>query len=313
MADTAPQPELQLYLKQINQIPLLSPEEEKELGWRIINENDHEAKDRMIKANLRLVVSISKNYSHRGLPLADLMGPGTRGELVGGYAGSQVDNLVDRVAVSPADLPGRAWTFVSSSWPSLLGGTVVDAGFVRQGRAWMGVVLAAFGIAGAGRIGRLLHAGRSLARGEQSDHRSGAHGGQGHLAGRGQRAQQDRQHGCYGRCGAQVGRGSHLRVIADQQHGDRANDGEQRHRLEPNRRGEPSEATEDAEHREGADPRHPRALLLVPQPPAALGPYQQPDRGREREPRQDRLDVGRMRHQRQGRSHGVFGHGVVSS
>ncbi len=79
MADTAPQPELQLYLKQINQIPLLTPEEEKDLGWRIINENDHEAKDRMIKANLRLVVSISKNYSHRGLPLADLIEEGNIG------------------------------------------------------------------------------------------------------------------------------------------------------------------------------------------------------------------------------------------
>jgi RNA polymerase primary sigma factor len=79
MADTAPQPELQLYLKQINQIALLTPEEEKELGWRIINENDQEAKDRMIKANLRLVVSISKNYSHRGLPLADLIEEGNIG------------------------------------------------------------------------------------------------------------------------------------------------------------------------------------------------------------------------------------------
>jgi RNA polymerase primary sigma factor len=79
MADTAPQPELQLYLKQINQIPLLTPEEEKDLGWRIINENDQEAKDRMIKANLRLVVSISKNYAHRGLPLADLIEEGNIG------------------------------------------------------------------------------------------------------------------------------------------------------------------------------------------------------------------------------------------
>ncbi len=79
MRSSAPQPELQLYLRQINEVPLLTPDEEKELGWRIINENDQAAKDRMIKANLRLVVSISKNYVHRGLPLADLIEEGNLG------------------------------------------------------------------------------------------------------------------------------------------------------------------------------------------------------------------------------------------
>ena len=48
MADTAVQSDLQLYLKQINEVELLTPEEEKELGWRVINDNDFEAKDRMI-------------------------------------------------------------------------------------------------------------------------------------------------------------------------------------------------------------------------------------------------------------------------
>jgi RNA polymerase primary sigma factor len=79
MADSALQPDLQLYLRQINEVPLLTAEEEKELGWRIINDNDQHAKERMIKANLRLVVSISKNYSHRGLPLADLIEEGNIG------------------------------------------------------------------------------------------------------------------------------------------------------------------------------------------------------------------------------------------
>jgi len=73
------QSELQLYLRQINEVDLLTPEEEKILGWRIINDSDHEAKQRMIKANLRLVVSISKNYVRRGLPLSDLIEEGNIG------------------------------------------------------------------------------------------------------------------------------------------------------------------------------------------------------------------------------------------
>ncbi|MBX3356242.1 MAG: sigma-70 family RNA polymerase sigma factor [Phycisphaeraceae bacterium] len=73
------QSELQLYLREIHDVPLLTAEEEKDLGWRIINDNDLEAKERMIKANLRLVISISKTYANRGLPLADLIEEGNIG------------------------------------------------------------------------------------------------------------------------------------------------------------------------------------------------------------------------------------------
>lgn len=73
------QSDLHVYLRQINEVSLLTATEERELGWRIINECCQSSKERMIKANLRLVVSISKNYVHRGLPLADLIEEGNIG------------------------------------------------------------------------------------------------------------------------------------------------------------------------------------------------------------------------------------------
>ncbi len=70
---------LELYLKQINESPLLTAQEEKDLCWRIINENCHLARDRMIRSNLRLVVNIAKRYSNRGMVLHDLIEEGNLG------------------------------------------------------------------------------------------------------------------------------------------------------------------------------------------------------------------------------------------
>ncbi len=75
----AVQSDLQLYLKEIRSTPLLSPEEERELGWAIVNENCPAARERMIRANLRLVVAIAKNYANRGLSLSDLIEEGNVG------------------------------------------------------------------------------------------------------------------------------------------------------------------------------------------------------------------------------------------
>src|SRR6185295_9623723 len=75
------QSDLQLYLREIHGTALLTAEEEKELGWAIINDNCPASRDRMIRANLRLVVAIAKNYSNRGLPLTDLIEEGNIGLL----------------------------------------------------------------------------------------------------------------------------------------------------------------------------------------------------------------------------------------
>lgn len=69
---------LRAYLKDIKKVPLLTGEEEKELSRRV-RQGDVEARMKMIKANLRLVVSIAKKYSHFGVALTDLIEEGNMG------------------------------------------------------------------------------------------------------------------------------------------------------------------------------------------------------------------------------------------
>ena len=69
---------IRLYLHEIGDIPLLSPEEENELALKA-SAGDLLAKNRLTEANLRLVVSIAKKYTSRGIPLLDLLQEGNLG------------------------------------------------------------------------------------------------------------------------------------------------------------------------------------------------------------------------------------------
>ena len=69
---------VRMYLKEIGQIKLLSAEEEVELAQKMA-EGDEEAKNKLTEANLRLVVSIAKKYSGRGLHILDLIQEGNTG------------------------------------------------------------------------------------------------------------------------------------------------------------------------------------------------------------------------------------------
>jgi len=70
---------VKIYLQQIGKIPLLSAEQELDVAKKIKEFNDEHAKDTLINANLRLVVSIAKKYIGRGLSFLDLIQEGNIG------------------------------------------------------------------------------------------------------------------------------------------------------------------------------------------------------------------------------------------
>src|SRR3954466_10741860 len=77
---TAVQTPLETYLREINETALLNGKEEKELAT-LIGQGDTRARDRMVRANLRLVVNIARGYSGKGLGLQDLIEEGNLGLL----------------------------------------------------------------------------------------------------------------------------------------------------------------------------------------------------------------------------------------
>ena len=78
MSQTDTDSSVRLYMREIMKTALLTPEQEIELAARI-KEGDEKARELMIKANLRLVVKLARDYSNYGVPLADLISEGNIG------------------------------------------------------------------------------------------------------------------------------------------------------------------------------------------------------------------------------------------
>jgi RNA polymerase primary sigma factor len=71
---------LETYFRQINETPLLTAEQERQLAYRI-EDGDAEAREHLVRANLRLVVNIARGYQNKGLDLHDLIAEGNLGLL----------------------------------------------------------------------------------------------------------------------------------------------------------------------------------------------------------------------------------------
>jgi RNA polymerase sigma-32 factor len=79
LALMGPMGSLEAYIGIVNQTPVLSREEERDLAYRFQNENDLDAARKLILSQLRFVVHIARTYSGYGLPLADLIQEGNIG------------------------------------------------------------------------------------------------------------------------------------------------------------------------------------------------------------------------------------------
>jgi RNA polymerase primary sigma factor len=109
--------DLQLYMQEARRTDLLSAEEEVQLGWKRINEQCATSRERLIRANIRLVVSIARSYAGRGLSMSDLIAEGnlslvhavdgfdpSRGVRFATYASWWIKNSLKRALLNPAQV-----------------------------------------------------------------------------------------------------------------------------------------------------------------------------------------------------------------
>ncbi len=75
---TSDEGSLDQYLREISRYPLITQEEEVQLARRIRNQ-DEEALDKLVRSNLRFVVSVAKKYQNQGVSLSDLINEGNLG------------------------------------------------------------------------------------------------------------------------------------------------------------------------------------------------------------------------------------------
>ena len=86
------------------------------------------------------------------MPFADLAGPGTRGQLLGGFSGSQIDNLLNRFNAQPGEMGGRVTSLVPRLLAWFVGGTQVETSFPVSDHRWLGWAAAALLLAIAARL-----------------------------------------------------------------------------------------------------------------------------------------------------------------
>ena len=133
------------YLKEIDESPLLTVEQEHELGKRVVEQNDPEARERLVRSNLRLVVNIAKKYGDRGMSLGDLIEEGNlgliravdyfdpnRGTRLSTYAAWWIKQSIKRALLEntqPVHVPSymisliNHWRHVSAALENRFGGT----------------------------------------------------------------------------------------------------------------------------------------------------------------------------------------------
>ena len=113
-------------------------------------------RDWLLAAVMFLVVSESISAL---MPFADLAGPGTRGELLRGFSGSAVGNLVDRFNGRPAEFAGRVAALVPALFQWFVGTAQVESSFPVRNHPWVAWLAAALFVASATRFAFLLATG----------------------------------------------------------------------------------------------------------------------------------------------------------